>query len=148
MTRPTKPQQQLPAEVMQALADRIIGSADVGKPPKVQKKVPVADDVEAQTKAVGAALADALVTATEVPVTVLQPVVGALAAQLVALGVRQTEHVDEDAVHAPNWIVQGMREQSMRIPDPPPTPDALPPVARTATAPTLPKRGATRAVRR
>ena len=143
--------QQHPTDVAKALAGRIIGNMDVGTPPAVKKKVPKVDDIEGQTKAVGAALADALVTATEVPVTVLQPVVGALAAQLVALGIRATEHADPDTVHAPAWIVQGMREQSMRPPTPPPTPDAKPIAARTAKAPTPPKRrikATARAVRR
>ena len=148
----TKPPQHLTVESIKALAGGIIGNMDVGAPPVVTKKVPKVDDIEGQTKALGAALADALVTATDVPVTVLQPVVGALAAQLVALGIRATEHVDPAAVHAPGWIVQGMREQSMRLPNPPPPPDAKPAAARTATAPAPPNRriktATARAVRR
>jgi len=149
----SRPKPQLTPEQTEAaakeLADRLMKRTNPGKVPVVPKKAPKLDDIEGQTKAVGAALADALVTATDTPVTVLQPVVGALAAQLVALGVRQTKHVDPEAVHAPSWIVQGMREQSMKLPEQPPA-DAPPAVARTAKAPTPPKRvrGEARAVRR
>lgn len=135
----TKPQQ-LTAENAKALADRLMQKTNPGKVPKVAKKVPAVDNIDGQIKAVGAALADALVTATEVPVTVLQPVVGALAAQLVALGVRQTKHVDNDAVHAPAWIVQGMREQSATPTDQMRPADMPPAAARTAKAPSRPTR--------
>lgn len=136
---------------MKALADRLAKKpSGIGTPPVVPKKTPAIDDIDGQTKALGAALADALITASEVPVTVLQPVVGALASQLVALGVRQTEHVDPNAAHAPSWLVQGMREQSMKVPAPPPVVDAQPAAARTAKAPAPPKRrrNTARAVRR
>ncbi len=134
----TKPQ--LTVEDAKALADKLMQKTNPGKVPKVAKKVPAVDNIDGQIKAVGAALADALVTATEVPLTVLQPVVGALATQLVALGIRQTKHVDENAVHAPAWIVQGMREQSMKPAAELPLPADMPPaVARTAKAPSRPK---------
>ena len=150
MAKSKKPQQPLTADAMKAVADRLMQRTDPKKVPIVPKKIPAADDIDGQTKAVGAALADALVTATETPVTVLAPVVGALAAQLVALGVRQTEYVDPDAAHAPSWIVQGMREQSMRVPEQPRPADAPPAAARTAKAPAPPKRlrNTARAVRR
>lgn len=151
MKAPKQPQpQHVTADAMKALAERLLQATAPGKPPTVPKKVPAVDDIAGQTKAVGAALADALVTATDTPVTVLQPFVGAIASQLVALGIRQTEHVDPDAVHAPAWIVQGMREQSTKVPEPPRPAEAPPAVVRTAKAPTPPKRirNAARAVRR
>ncbi len=136
---------------MKALADRLAKKpGGIGTPPVVPKKTPAVDDIDGQTKALGAALADALITASDVPVTVLQPVVGALAAQLVALGVRQTEHVDPNAAHAPSWLVQGMREQSMKVPDQAAarSADARPAAARTTKAPAAPKRRRNTAVRR
>jgi len=135
----------LTPEAAKALADNVIDNH------VIPKKVPAADDIDGQTKAVGGALASALLTATEMPLHMLQPVVGDLAAQMVALGIRQTQHVDPEAVHAPHWITDGVRQQSVKLPDPPPPPDqAEPVVARTATAPKCPKKIAkhARAVRR
>lgn len=130
-------------EGVKAIADKVIDET------VIPKKIPAADDIEGQTKAIGGALASALLTATEMPLHMLQPVVGDLAAQLVALGVRQTEHVDPDAVHAPAWITDGVRQESVKLPDPPQHTEADPVVARTATAPACPKRlrKASRAVR-
>jgi hypothetical protein len=116
------------------VADKVI---DAGVIPK---KIPAVDDVDAQTKAVGGALASALLTATEMPIHMLQPVVGDLAAQLVALGIRQTEHVDPAAIHAPGWITDGVRQESVKLPDPPQHTEAEPVVARTTQAPKPPKR--------
>ena len=129
---------------MKAIADKVIDSA------VIPKKIPGVDDIDGQTKAIGGALASALLTATEMPLHMLQPVVGDLAAQLVALGVRQTGHVDPAAVHAPAWITDGVRAESIKLPDPPRHTDAQPYVAATATAPACPKRlgKAARAVRR
>lgn len=124
----------LEPEDMKALADKVIE----GK--SIPKKVPDAEDIDAQTKAVGGALASALLTATDVPLTVLQPVVGDLAAQLVALGIRQTLHVDPEAVHAPAWITDGMRQESVKLPEQPAHTEAEPVEARTAEAPKRPKR--------
>lgn len=134
----------LTPESAKALADKAIDSA------VVPKKIPDATDVDAQTKAVGGALASALLTATEVPLTVLQPVVADLAAQLVALGIRQTEHVDPEAIHAPAWVTDGMRQQSVKLPEQPQHTEAEPVTARTAEAPQPPKRIAShaRAVKR
>ena len=128
---------------VKAMADKVIDET------VIPKKIPAADDIEGQTKAIGGALASALLTATEMPLHMLQPVVGDLAAQLVALGVRQTEHIDPDAVHAPAWVTDGVRQESVKLPDPPQHTEADPVVARTATAPTCPKRlrKAQRAVR-
>lgn len=130
-------------EGMKAIADKVIDQT------VIPKKIPAVDDIDGQTKAIGGALASALLTATEMPLHMLQPVVGDLAAQLVALGVRQTEHVDPDAVHAPAWITDGVRQESVKLPDPPQHTEADPVVARTATAPACPKRikTAARAVR-
>ncbi|EFG75302.1 hypothetical protein HMPREF0591_4802 [Mycobacterium parascrofulaceum ATCC BAA-614] len=137
-------QPRLTPESAKAAADKTIEES------VIPKKIPAADDIDAQTKAVGGALASALLTATEMPLHVLQPVVGDLAAQLVALGIRQTEHIDPEAVHAPAWITDGVRQKSVKLPDPPSPTQSAPFVARTATAPKCPKRvaKAARAVRR
>lgn len=134
----------LTPEAAKELADKTIESS------VLPKKIPAADDIEGQTKAVGGALASALLTATEMPLHVLQPVVGDLAAQLVALGIRQTEHIDPEAVHAPAWITDGVRQESVKLPEQPKHTEGEPVVARTAVAPKCPKRiaKAARAVRR
>lgn len=126
------------AESAKALADKVIEDQ------VLPKKVPAFDDIDGQTKAIGGALASALLTATEMPLHMLQPVVGDLAAQMVALGVRQTEHVDPEAVHAPAWITDGVRQESIKLPAPPQHTEAEPVVARTAVAPKCPKRIAKR----
>lgn len=131
-------------EEAKALADKVI-DAEV-----IPKKIPATDDVDGQVKAVGGALASALLTATEMPLHVLQPWVADLASQLVALGIRQTEHVDPSAVHAPAWITDGVRQESIKLPEQPQHTEADPHVEMTATAPKCPKRipKASRAVRR
>ncbi|MEC4834956.1 hypothetical protein R2362_09665 [Mycobacteroides chelonae] len=131
-------------EEAKALADKLV-EAEV-----IPKKIPAADDIDGQTKAVGGALASALLTATEVPLSVLQPWVADLADQLVALGIRQTEHIDPTAVHAPAWITDGVRQESIKLPEQPQHTEAEPVVQMTATAPKCPKRipKASRAVRR
>ncbi|MGV0627215.1 hypothetical protein [Mycolicibacter minnesotensis] len=128
---------------MKAIADKVIDET------VVPKKIPACDDIDGQTKAIGGALASALLTATEMPLHMLQPVVADLAAQLVALGVRQTEHIDPEAVHAPAWVTDGVRQESVKLPDPPKHTEGEPVCARTATAPKCPKRlsKAARAVR-
>lgn len=122
------------SESAKALADKVIDEQ------VVPKKIPAADDIEAQTKAVAGALASALLTATEVPLHMLQPWVADLSAQLVALGIRQTELVDPEAIHAPAWITDGVRQEAIKIPEPPQHTDADPFTAQTATAPKCPKR--------
>lgn len=131
-------------EEAKALADKLVESE------VIPKKIPAADDIDAQVKAVGGALASALLTATEVPLSVLQPWVADLADQLVALGIRQTEHIDPSAVHAPAWITDGVRQESIKLPEQPQHTEAEPVVQMTATAPKCPKRipKASRAVRR
>lgn len=124
----------LTPESAKALADKVIDET------VVPKKIPAVDDIEGQAKAISGALASALLTATEVPITVLNPVVADLAAQMVAYGIRQTEHVDPAAVYAPAWITDGVRQQSVKLPDPPQHTEAEPFVARTATAPEPPSR--------
>lgn len=151
MTGPDEPQPEpapvagLTPESANSLADKVIDEH------VVPKKIPGVDDIDGQTKALGGALASALLTATEVPLHTLQPVVGALASQLVALGIRQTEHIDPAAVRAPAWIVEGVRQESIALPDHPPQhTEADPVVVRTAEAPQRPKRirKGQRAVRR
>lgn len=134
----------LTPESAKAIADKVIESE------VIPKKIPPADDIDGQTKAIGGALASALLTATEMPLHLLQPVVGALSTQLVALGVRQTEHIDPGALHAPTWITDGVRQESVKLPEPPKHTEDDPVVERTATAPKCPKRiaKAARAVRR
>lgn len=135
---------QLTPEEAKAIADKVIESG------VIPKKVPALDDIDGQTKAMGGALASALLTATEMPLHMLQPVVADLAAQLVALGIRQTELVDPEAIHAPAWITDGVKQESIKLPEPPQHTDAEPYVARTDEAPAVPKRiaRADRAVRR
>lgn len=122
----------LTVETAQELADKVVEEAFV------PKRIPAIDDIDAQTRAIGGALASALLTATEMPLHMLQPVVGDLAAQLVALGIRQTEHIDPAAVHAPGWITDGIRQESVKLPDPPQHTDGLPFVELTTVAPDLP----------
>jgi len=134
----------LTPEAAKALADKVIDEK------VVPKKIPAVDDIEGQTKALGGALASALLTATEMPLHVLQPVVADLAAQLVALGIRQTEHIDPAAVHAPAWITDGVRQESVQLPDPPQHTEADPFIVGVAQAPEPPSRinARARAVRR
>lgn len=124
----------LTGEQAKAIADGVIEST------VIPKKIPHPTDIDGQTKALGGALASALLTATEMPLHMLQPVVGDLAAQLVALGIRQTEHIDPTAVHAPTWITDGVRQESIKLPEQPKHTEAEPVVARTAVAPAPPKR--------
>lgn len=124
----------LDPEAAKALADSVLDEHFV------PKKIPDLDDVEEQTKALGGALASALLTATDMPVHTLQPVVADLAAQMVAFGVRQTEHVDPTAVHAPAWITDGIRQESIKVPPQPDHTEAEPPVARTSVGPEPPAR--------
>lgn len=139
-----QPAPELTPESAKALADKVIDSE------VIPKKIPHIEDVDAQTKALGGALASALLTATEMPIHTLQPVIGDLAAQLVALGVRQTEHVDPEAVNAPTWITDGVRQESIKLPEQPKHTDAEPAAERTAQAPEPPKKiaHAARAVKR
>lgn len=136
--------ERLSPESAKALADKVIDQT------VVPKKIPAVDDIEGQEKALVGALSSALLTATEMPIHVLQPVAADLASQLVALGIRQTEHIDPDAVYAPAWITDGVKQQSIKVPDPPQHTEGEPHVERTAVAPKCPKRiaKAARAVRR
>ena len=136
--------EKLSPESAKAIADQVIDSA------VVQKRIPSLDDIDGQTRALGGALASALLTATEMPLHMLQPVVGDLAAQLVALGIRQTELIDPNAVHAPAWITDGVKQESVKLPEPPQHTDGEPFVARTDEAPEIPNQiaKAARAVRR
>lgn len=139
-----KPRGRATQKSTKALADKAIGGA------AVPKKIPAVDDIDGQIRAFGGALASALLTATEMPLHLLQPVVGDLASQMIAYGWRQTEHADPSAEHVPAWITDGMKQQSVKLPDQPQHTEAEPVVERTATAPACPKRipKAARAVRR
>lgn len=142
--QPTPEQPGLTPESAKALADKVIDARSV------PKKTPAIDDIDAQTQAIGGALASALLTATEVPLTVLQPYVADVAAQMVAYGVRQTEHADPEAVHAPAWVTDGVRQESIKLPEQVRHTEAEPIETRTAEAPACPKRikATARAVRR
>ena len=122
----------LTPESASALADKVIESA------VVPKKIPELSDIDGQTKAIGGALASALLTATEMPLHTLQPVVADLAAQLVAFGVRQTDLIDTEAIHAPAWITDGVSQKSVKLPEQPKPTEAEPFVAMTAEAPEIP----------
>ena len=124
---------QLTPESLTALADAVVENH------VIPKRIPEADDIDGQTKAVGGALASALLTATEMPLTTLQPVVGALAAQLVALGIRQTALIDPAAVRAPGWMVNAVRQESIVVPEQPQHTEGEPFTARVAEAPAPPK---------
>ena len=134
---------QMTPESLNALADSVIEGSTI------PKKVPAVDDIDGQTNAVVGALSSALLTATEMPLHMLQPVVADLAKQLVALGIRQTEHVDPAALHAPAWITDGVRQESIVVPEQPAHTEAEPYTALVTTAPKPPKRiaKAARAVR-
>lgn len=133
----------LTPEAAKALADKAIETT------VVPKKIPAADDIEGQVKTIVGALSSAMLTATEMPVQVPPAVLGAVAEQLVAYGVRQTEHIDPAAVYAPAWITDGVKQHSVKLPEQPAHTEAEPVVERTATAPSCPKRvgKAARAVR-
>lgn len=143
---PQMPPPRLTPESAKALADQAIDAA------VLPKKIPDVDDIEGQEKAVVGALSHALLFATEMPIATLQPLVGKISGYLVALGVRQTEHIDpeSEAIKAPAWVVDGMREKSVKVPEQPNLVEAEPVVARTAEAPKPPKKIAphARAVRR
>ena len=126
-------QEPLTPESAKAVADKVIDEQ------VIPKKIPAIDDIDAQTRALGGALASALLTATEMPLHVLQPVVGDLAAQMVALGIRQTEHIDPDAIHAPAWITDGVRQKSVKLPEQHKPTEGEPAVVRTAVAPAPPE---------
>ncbi len=130
----TEPAEPLNTAEANALADKVVEEH------VIPKKIPALDDIDGQTKALGGALASALLTATEIPLHTLQPVVGALASQLVALGIRQTDQIDPGAVRAPAWIVNNVRQESIALPEPPQHTDGEPFAARTAEAPKCPKR--------
>lgn len=133
----------LTPESAKALADKVIDSHFI------PKKVPAYEDVEAQTKAIAGALASAMLTATDMPLTMLNDYIEPIAAQMVAFGCRQTEHVNPEAVHAPHWITDGVRQNTVKLPEQPEPTESEPVEERTAEAPKCPKRikAAARAVR-
>jgi hypothetical protein len=127
----------------QAIADKVIESTTI------PKKIPHVEDVDGQTKVMVGALSSALMTSTETPMNLPPPAVGALAEQLIAYGWRQTEHIDAEAIYAPAWITDGVRQESIKVPEQPQHTEADPAAERVATAPAPPKRikAAERAVR-
>lgn len=121
-------------EPVKAVADKAIGET------VIPKKIPAVDDVEGQTKMLVGALSSALLNlaASEMPLSIPPPVIGQIAAQLVTFGVRQTEHYDPAALRGPAWITDGVKQQSMPVPDPPRHTAAAPMVEMTGTAPEPP----------
>lgn len=103
-------------------------------------KVPELDDVDGQITALVGALSSALLTATDVPAMSLAPMLDPIARQLHAYGVRQTEHLDPEAVHAPSWLRDGAAARAMPVPEQPTMQHAEPPVAVVAEAPPIPKK--------
>ena len=135
MVNQKKPRmEKLTGESAKAIADKVIGEN------VIPKKIPGMHNTEGQERALVGALSSALLTATEMPLHTLQPVVADMAKQLVALGVRQTGHIDQDAIHVPAWITDGVKQKSMQLPEQPAHTEAEPIVARTAEAPPMPKK--------
>ena len=104
----------------------------------VPRNIPPMDDEKGQIKAITGALASALITATDNPIHMLTDVLDPIAKQLVALGVRQTDLIDPDAIHAPTWITDGATQMAQPVPDQPSPQTAEPHVVRTAEAPEIP----------
>lgn len=115
---------------VKSVADKVISET------VIPKKIPAVDDIEGQTKMIVGALSSALLNlaASDMPLSIPPPVIGQIAAQLVTFGLRQTEHYDPDAVRGPAWITDGVRQQSMTVPDPPRHTAAAPMVEMTDTA--------------
>lgn len=124
----------LTPEAAKAIADQVIDET------VIPKKIPDVEDVDGQKTAIAGALASALLTATDMPLHMLQPAVADLASQLVAFGVRQTDQIDSEAIHAPTWITDGVRQEAVQLPEQPQPTEADPYVARTAVAPAPPKK--------
>ena len=125
---------ELTPEAAKAIADQVIDET------VIPKKIPDVEDVEGQKTAIAGALASALLTATDMPLHMLQPAVADLSSQLVAFGVRQTDQIDSTAIHAPTWITDGVRQEAVQLPEQPQLTEAEPYVARTAVAPAPPKK--------
>lgn len=104
----------------------------------VPRHIPDLDDEEGQIKALTGALASALITATDNPIHMLTDVLDPLAKQLRALGIRQTDLIDPDAIHAPTWITDGATQMAQPVPEQPSPQTAEPIVVRTAEAPEIP----------
>ncbi|WP_234788967.1 hypothetical protein [Mycolicibacterium iranicum] len=144
----TSPQQpfagpRMSPESLTALTESVVEGA------AIPKKIPAVDDLDGQRQSVVGALASALLTATEMPVSMSPEVVGLIADQLIAYGVRQTDQIDQNAIHAPAWITDGVRQEAIKQPEQPLPTESEPFTAQTATAPACPKRiaKAARAVR-
>ena len=117
-----------------AVADKVIGET------VVPKKIPAMDDIDGQTAALVGALSSALLTVSaDAPIGVSPQLVGAIATKVLSYGIRQTEYIDPAAEYAPAWVVDGVRQQSVRLPDPPRHTEAAPFVEATTIAPERPK---------
>lgn len=132
---------------------KVLADKGTGFQQRIPKKVPDVFDIEEQTKAVAGALAAALLTGPETAIHTLQPLtkeLGAIAAQMVGFGVRQTDHVSPDAVQPPAWITDGVRQEAAKAPAQPIHTEVMPVDVLTGRAPKPPKRikKADRAVRR
>lgn len=114
-----------------------------------KSKVPALDDTEGQIAAIMGALSSAMLTATEVPAMSLAPMMQPIAEQMHAYGVRQTENIAADAVHAPSWLREGVKAQSQPVPERPNMHAPQREVVCAVEAPPIPKKipKAARAVR-
>lgn len=108
--------------------------------PVKASKVPALDDTEGQITALSGALSSAMLTATDVPAMSLAPMLDPIVRQLHAYGVRQTDQIDGDAVHAPAWLREGVKAQAQPVPAQECAQLAAPPVARACEAPPIPKK--------
>ena len=134
---------ELTPESAKALADKVIDEHFI------PKKVPDVEDDVAQEKAIAGALASSMLTSTDMPLTMLNDYIQPIAKQMRAYGIRQTKHVDREAAHVPHWITDGVRQNTMKVPEQPAHTEDAPVEARTAEAPKPPARikKAARAVR-
>ncbi|MGZ9829854.1 hypothetical protein ACXYTP_23355 [Tsukamurella ocularis] len=80
-------------------------------------KVPALDDLDGQRAALVGAVSSALLTSSEIPTMTLAPMLQPIVDQLLAYGVRQTDQVDPDAVHAPSWLREGARARAVEVPE-------------------------------
>ncbi|TWS25346.1 hypothetical protein FK268_09135 [Tsukamurella sputi] len=85
--------------------------------PVSAQKIPDLDDAEGQRAALVGALSSALITSSEIPTMTLAPMLQPIADQLLAYGVRQTDRVDPDAVHAPSWLREGAQARAVEVPE-------------------------------
>jgi hypothetical protein len=104
-------------------------------PKSSRRRFPHVDDIDGQTKAVGGALASALLTATEMPLHMLQPVVGIWQPNWWPTASGRPSTSTRRRCTRRHWITDGIRQQSVKLPEQPAHTEAEPVVARTDEAP-------------